>query len=303
MAGLVGDLRRRPGDVLASGAPGEPLLVWVGAVVILNERREKALRDGLRELPETVAMAAAALPGEHLGGEGGGRSVPGSRPPLNMDAAALTGYRDLDHPTTWPIRDGGIVWVDGHGRVDADDSLPGSALSVLASWTRLAEAELLDADPGAWTPLADKPTVASECAWLLRHIVWLLEQQWADELADDVHRLLGESRHVLRVRPDYRPRCQREGCGGTLRDEGALWRCDLCDHTADDRGGLGLRQIVARQDPMTVAELVKAFRFNPKTVESWVGRGQLVPVDGSTPRRFHPLDALRLGDAGGAHVG
>ena len=47
MAGLVGDLRRRPGDVLASGAPGEPLLVWVGAVVSACPACSGRSRDGM----------------------------------------------------------------------------------------------------------------------------------------------------------------------------------------------------------------------------------------------------------------
>ena len=262
----------------------------------LTERLEKALRDGLRDLPELAAMAAAALPGERLGGESGGRAVPGSRPPLNVDSLALTGYRDLDHPTTWPIRDGGIVWVDGHGRVDADTSLPGSALSVLAAWTRLAEAELLDADPETWTPLTDKPTVASECAWLLRHIVWILDQPWIGELADDVRRLTADARAILRIRPTYRPRCPT----GVLADAGnGYWSCTECGQThRDDR--MSLRQAVALQQPMTVGELAKAFGWPTKTVESWVQRDRLQPVGpDAKPRRSHVRDALRLADAGG----
>lgn len=272
----------------------------------LTERLEKALRDGLRDLPELAAMAAAALPGERLGGESGGRAVPGSRPPLNVDSLALTGYRDLDHPTTWPIRDGGIVWVDGHGRVDADTSLPGSALSVLAAWTRLAEAELLDADPETWTPLTDKPTVASECAWLLRHIVWILDQPWIGELADDVRRLTADARAILRIRPTYRPRCPR--CPtGVLADAGnGYWSCTECGQTRRD-SRMGLREIVARQEPMTAAQLSAAFAIPAGTVKAWQGRGQLTPAlddDGQPLRRgrdllFHLTDALRLRDRRG----
>lgn len=204
----------------------------------------------------------------------------------------------------------GRVWVDGRGHVLADDELPGSALSVLAAWVRLAEAELLDDyTPGRGysepTPVAEVPTVSSECAWLLRHVVWILDQQWVVELADDVHRLTEDCRRILRMRPEYRPTCQRTGCGGNLVDEGSgLWRCDNCNHTAGDRSRLGLREVVVAQEPMTVAELVRAFRLSTKTIESWVARGRLQPVEGGvTPRRFHPIDVLRLADAGGVGTG
>ena len=110
-------------------------------------------------------------------------------------------------------------------------------------------------------------------------------------------------RAILRERPAYRPHCLREGCGGRLRDEGAVWRCDTCQQSAGD-GRLALRQVVARQEPMTVGELVRAFGLSTKTVESWALRGRIEPVDpDARPRRFHPLDVLRLADAGGAASG
>ena len=272
----------------------------------LDTHREKQLRDGLRELPELGALAVAALPGERLGGSGA-RSVPGSKPPLNLAAAALSTLRDLPMPADWPVRDGGLVWVDHRGHIHADDEMPGSLVSVLASWTRLAEAELLEAHQVAvdWrhaapTPLADQPTVASECAWLARHLVWIVQQQWVVELADDVRRLVRDCRGVLRERPEYRPACP--GCHATLVEEASFWHCPDCgtDHR-DDR--MSLRQVIAKQQPMTVGELTRAFGWSSKTVESWIRRGNLQPVDDEArPRRYHVLDALRLADAGGASM-
>ena len=273
----------------------------------LTQQQQRTLAAQLAALPQLGALAVTAIHRERLGGSGA-RSVPGSKPPLNLAAAALATLRDLPMPADWPVRDGGLVWVDHRGHVHADDEMPGSLVSVLASWTRLAEAELLEAHEMAvdWrhaapTPLADQPTVASECAWLARHLVWIVQQQWVVELADDVRRLVRDCRGVLRERPEYRPACP--GCHATLVEEASFWHCPDCgtDHR-DDR--MSLRTAVALQLPMTVGELVKAFGWSTKTIESWVQRGNLQPVDdGARPRRYHVLDVLRLADAGGASVG
>ena len=264
----------------------------------LDTHREKQLRDGLRDLPELVATAATAVRGERLGGTSSTRSVPGSRPPLNLDALALTGFTDLPHPTTWAIRDGGIVWTTHRHEVQADSELPGSPLSVLAAWVRFADGEMWDGGHDHQPP-EDKPTVSSECAWLLRHIVWILDQQWVDELALDVALMVRECRAILRERPTYRPRCQRQGCGGRLRDEGSVWRCDTCLQAAGD-GRLTLRQVVAQQEPMTVGQLVRAFGLSRDAVNGWIKRGRLEPVDDARPARYDVLDALRIADDLGA---
>ena len=273
----------------------------------LTPQQHATLMAHLGDLPNLGALAFTTLHRERLGGSGS-RSVPGSKPPLNLAAAALTSLRDLPMPDDWPVRDGGLVWVDARGHVHADDELPGSMLSVLAAWARLAEAELLEAREAStdWrhaepTPLAEVPTVASECAWLARHLLWIAEQQWVTELAEDVRRLVRDCRGILRERPEYRPSCP--GCHATLVEEYGYWSCPDCGtNHRDDR--MSLRQAVALQQPMTVGELAKAFGWSSKTVESWIQRGNLQPVDDEArPRRYHVLDALRLADAGGAASG
>ncbi len=269
----------------------------------LTDRQRDQLHRHLDDLPELGALAVTCIQRERLG-EPGPRAVPNSKPPLGLDAAALTGLRNLDHPTDWP-RGGGIVWTDARKRVLADDELPGSILSVLASWTRLIDAEMGDARRAAhewpWAepaPLADVPTVSSECGWLARHLLWIGDQQWSPELADDVRRLANDCRRVLRDRPVYHPRCP--GCQNLLDDDGGMWSCPSCGSTYRD-GRLGLRTSIVKQEPMTVGELVRAFGWSAKTVESWVGRGQLQPADpDAKPRRYHVMDAVRLADANGA---
>ena len=267
----------------------------------LTPGREKRLRAGLRDLPELGALAATTLPGEHLGGEGGGRSVPGSRPPLNLAALDLTRRTPpCDDPVSESRRAATeIAWVGADGRARPDAGLSAGILTTLESWTRMAEAEMLDAGQIEPDTLAATPTVDSECAWLLRRIVWILEQPWVDEFADDVARLVAGCRAVLRERPTYRPRCPR--CPtGVLADAGnGYWSCTECGQTHRD-SRMGLREIVAQQQPMTAGELTRAFGWSTKTVESWVQRDRLQPVDpDAKPRRYHVLDALRLADAGG----
>ena len=274
----------------------------------LTPGREKALRTGLRDLPELGALAATTLPGERLGGEGGGRSVPGSRPPLNLAALDLTRRTPpCDDPVSESRRAATeIAWVGADGRARPDAGLSAGILTTLESWTRMAEAEMLDAGQIEPDTLAATPTVDSECAWLLRRIVWLLEQPWVGELADDVARLVAGCRAVLRERPTYRPRCPR--CPtGVLADAGnGYWSCTECGQTHRD-SRMGLREIVARQEPMTAAQLSAAFAIPAGTVKAWQGRGQLTPAlddDGQPLRRgrdllFHLTDALRLRDRRG----
>lgn len=275
----------------------------------LTPSQERALRDGLRDLPELGALAVTTLPGEHLGGEGGGRGVPGSRPPLNLAALDLLAVRTSAVVVGDPIGEADLAYRIGSRKQAMRDTLE--------SWCWLAHDEMLDdgqqpADPrgtrrfvvtssgvitGPWQPL----TVSGACGWLLRHIVWILDQQWVDELALDVALMVRECRAILRERPAYRPRCQREGCGGRLHEDGAIWRCDTCQQAAGDER-LTLRQVVAKQQPMTVGELVKAFGWSRDAVNGWVRREQLHPVDDRRPARYHVLDALRLADAVGSTI-
>lgn len=257
----------------------------------LNADREKQLRDGLRALPELGALAVTTLPGEHLGGEGGARGIPGSRPPLNLAALDLVAVRTSAVVVGDPIGEADLAYRIGSRKQAMRDTLE--------SWCWLAHDEMLD--DGQQPPSVDQPSVSAACSWLLRHIVWILDQQWVDELALDVALMVRECRAILRERPTYRPRCQRPGCGGRLRDEGAVWRCDTCLQSAGD-GRLTLRQVVAQQEPMTVGQLVRAFGLSRDAVNGWVRRGHLEPVDDVRPARYDVLDALRLADNLGAAV-
>lgn len=260
----------------------EPGTQWLGP------HHERQLRNHLAQLPELVALVAAN-PQPLKRGNAGPRPTPGSRPPLSLHAVALTDRRtrtdDID--------------VIGLADLERTAGRRDGIEPTIRSWVILAEGEMYDDDQQP-QPIPERQNVAADCAWLARHIVWILEQQWVIELAQVVRRAVRDCEQHLHIRPTYRPRCQRDGCGGRLRDEGAVWRCDNCLQPAGD-GRLTLRQVVAQQEPMTVSQLVRAFGWSTKTVESWIQRGNLQPVDDEArPRRYHVLDALRLADAGGA---
>ena len=81
-------------------------------------------------------------------------------------------------------------------------------LPTLASWVSLAVGEMHDAgewhtpptDPdqivwavtpdGTTTATKPGPTVATEAGWLHRHLDWIVEQQWAPDLADELRRIM-----------------------------------------------------------------------------------------------------------------
>lgn len=282
----------------------------------LNEAQQRQLADDLRELPELAALVATAVTPERLS-TGGARGVPSSRPPLNVDALALTGrFTDLDNPTEWTRGGGGIVWLDHRKRPHGDDGMP-SILSCLAAWTRMAHADLTDAHRlatqwryGRPTPLAERVTVTSETSWLTRHAPWIADQPWASDLVADVHRMVVDCRRVLRERPAYTPRCTRdfggERCDGLLHDQGAgFWTCDRCGETRSDRR-LGLRETVVRQQPMTAGQIWTAFGIRRDTLANWVARELLTPAEAKRPgdeARYHVSEVLGLvNDAGLTHA-
>lgn len=251
--------------------------------VWLNDTRERALRTGLATLPEMAVDVSYLLRGERLGEP---TATPGSqpRPPILLDVAALTKRGSVD--------DDPIAHASSRGMV-----------TVLHSWVRLAHGEMLD-DGQVITEPAELPTVASETGWLLRHIVWILAQQWVDELASDVARLLKECRRVLRIRPVFRPPCLR--CGARLVEHVGYFACEACGQ--DYREAAALRDSVARAHPLTPPQIERGFGIAGATVRKWQERGLIEPAcddDGEPLKsgksyRYHVADVLRLHDANGA---
>lgn len=88
-------------------------------------------------------------------------------------------------------------------------------LGTLESWARMVREERNLATPD------DAATVIGEAAFLRRHLLWIAEQPWVDELYDDIRTL---HRQLADAVGDYRPRpvgrcgvATEDGeCGGAL---------------------------------------------------------------------------------------
>lgn len=245
----------------------------------LSNHQDKTLRRILADLPDRITVAYQVLDGEKLGDNERGQSVPGSRPPLSLAVLDLTRtgtvHNDpIAHQTT---RSAGI-------------------LTMLESWVRLAESEMLDCDQNP-TEAPQHATISSACAWLARHIVWITEQQWVTELLADLKQADTDVRHALRERAEYRPRCPK--CGGWLEARFGFHTCNACGHETSTR------MVLALQHPMTADQLAEAFDVTTTAIRKWVERGHLEPAVGEDGKvlksgkahRYHVTDVLRLIDA------
>lgn len=251
----------------------------------LNPEQEKRLRDALRDLPEMAVTVSYLLRGERIG-DGHGATPAAERSVVNTSVIGLT--------RRGPYLDDPIARVSSRGIV-----------TTLASWVRLAHGEMLDEGETAADP-DDTPTVAGECGWLLRHVVWVLAQQWVTEMAEDVARLVKECRAVLKEREHFRPSCT---CGARLVEHVGYFACPDCGQ--DFREEAALRDAVARQQPMTAAQFEKGYGIPVGTVWSWHSRGLIEPAtdgDGQPLKsgkswRYHISDVLKLHDTNGSRRG
>lgn len=237
----------------------------------LHPDAERRLRHDLAELPELLALVAANPNGVRRGGSGR-RSTPGSRPPASVEGLALTDRRTRQDDAD----------VIGCADLDRMGGRRDGIEPTIRSWVLLAEGEMLD-EGVAHTDIPAAQRIGDDCAWLARHIVWILEQQWVLELADAVRRMVRDCEQYLHIRPEYRPRCPQEGCGGYLRDDGSgLWRCPRY-HPIDvlrlavERGldGDGVGELAAIAEKLGIPV---------KTLHRWRAAGWIEPVDDSTKR-------------------
>lgn len=253
----------------------------------ISDGRERQLDTDLAALPELLALVEITITGLHRPGDSGGRSTPGSRPPLSVAAVALT-----DRRTRQTDPD-----VIGASALDAIAGRRDGIAPTIHAWVLLAEGEMLDAD----VPHTDTPEVqgiGADCAWLARHIVWIREQQWVEEFASAVRRMVRDCEQHLHIRPEYRPHCTTTGCRTALDAHQGWWSCPACGRDYRDA-----RMTLAVQQPMTVAALAQAFPgLSRKTIESWVQREHLRPVSDTRPARYEVIDVMRLADASGLEI-
>lgn len=245
----------------------------------LTDGQDQQLRHDLAQLPELVALVATH-PQPIRQGNTGPRPQPGSRPPTPLTPITLLDRRQR-------VDDLDIIGASDLDRMAG--GLRDGIAPTLHRWVIHAEAELLDTQPEQATPIPARDDVTSSCGWLLRHIVWILEQQWVTELAGAVRRMVRACEQHLHIRPAYRPRCP--ACHAHLDQHPGWWVCLACGREYRDE-----RMMLAVHEPMTAEQIGRAFQISPATIRKWKERGSLpVAVDGPRPR-YHVLDVLRLAD-------
>ncbi len=194
----------QPQCVVCAGR-GRTRHIPAGHVCVACDSR---LRDQLERIPQLAALAAAAVvPGATAGG--GARSVPGSKPPIDVDA--------LDATLGLPL----VLAVPG------DPSTAEPILTLLWSWERAVRE-----DRGLTPPaLLDEPvTLVSVCAFLLAHADWMVGEPEFDVVGLAEH-VAASVRVLSRHDPDRAPRTFRVPCPAPAEagDCGASLRVDPTD--------------------------------------------------------------------------
>lgn len=204
--------------------------------------------------------------------------------------------------------------VDSKGNSRPSDALRLSR-DLLASWCR----QVLDDHPsGLHTPALNLTALS---AFLLRHLDWIAQQLWID----DLHRELRDTRHALRSSlTTARTRVVPLGvcglplscdvathvetcCEGTLRafvpviDEGTDPRpivCSSCgtEHQPEAWRGLSRRLRKDEDAWLTAAQLSELLRVPIGTVWRWAHEDEWRRVD-RRPRRYHHDDAQKSYDS------
>jgi hypothetical protein len=196
-----------------------------------------------------------------------GKSNPAHRSVVNLDVLDLTDVREKANaePT----------------RTDYDlDRRAGArrqgVLPTLASWSRLVDSELWDAGIEHEEQAAEA-TVSGECGYLLRHMTWIGQQAWLNELHDDVEWLRKDLRRAIGDfdRPTLRLVCPQ--CGSPSELINVKWlACSLSDRhdtSVDDLEGQ-----YRRKPPMTTSEVCREFRVSSAQLWQWKTRRKITPI-------------------------
>ena len=232
--------------------------------------------DDLARIVELTALAGGRLIPETRPGNGG-RSVPGSRPPLSVDAL--------------------------------DDCIGHDVLPILESWIRLIREEAALSPYGAATE-AERVTVASSVAWLRSWLLWAAERpdfplaDFADEIRTITARLYRHdpnrpARPVgipVRCTADH-PDADGRGCDYLLTTNGTdTITCPRCltRYTPDDILD-PLNPTLLTADQLIVLDDGNG---NPRErLRNWHKRGKIQPAAyADTPNGGRPTPLYRLGE-------
>lgn len=262
----------------------------------MRAKRTAALRRDMTEALTDLPQAYELLPLFTLPGSAPpdpdrrtGTTSP-ARPPLNLGVLDLMDERDkADAPA---IRDD--YDLDRRAGARRQGILPN-----LASWVRLVDGEMWDEDIQHSAP-SDRPTVATECAWLLGQIEWILRQQWADELAADLAGMFDDVKAATGWSKSQPERCPK--CGWTVeaRDDGAWWSCTGCPMTWAREAEIS--KFVADQDYAKTLRHCAAEVGRPvSSLKEWRARGWITPV-ATDPRGVQLYDVRKVEEVNGRVV-
>jgi hypothetical protein len=251
------------------------------------------IHDALTNLPDAYALLALfMLPGSapvDPDGISGTRSP--AKPPLRLEVIDLLDVREK--PDAAPIR---IAATDpsarDHADIDTDrrdyqwrdgrKKMTGSPaarrlgiLPTLVQWVRLVDGELWD-DGIEHGELTGAPTVASECSWLLVHLGWIIEQQWADEMAVDLTTMFDDVRRATGWTAEEPDRCPKCGWIVEARDGGAWYSCTGCPETWAMHAEIS--KLMARQEYVMTLRACAAEVGRPlSSLKEWRSRGWINP--------------------------
>ena len=226
-------------------------------------------RRYLSEIPELMAqLPLMLLPGSAPTDDSSrSNSGPGSRPLVVLQVLDLLDEREKRDAE--PTRtDYAIDRAAGARRQ--------GVLPTLSSWVRLVDSELWD-DSEKHDPPADSPTVLSECGFLLTHLEWIDERQWANELHDEMGDIWRNLRGALAIRDAEVFHCPDCRWVVEPQDGGAWYRCSGCHRTwamANEINALMRRQA----NVMTMRECAKAAELDLRTLQRYRADGALTPV-------------------------
>lgn len=250
-----------------------------------DRRRQRKLgraRADLVALPDLVTELALCLT-ERTGEPGGGKpgKVIGSPAPLRLDVLHLVD----------PRRKPG--WEGDDPRINQIWERYGVVAS-LESWVRIVSEEMPDPPD-----LTETATVSSECSVLIEVWDWIEDQQWADELADDVSKLARSVRLALgeQIR-EPRYFCIECGARAYLRFGDGFMVCD----EGHEHSVRNLEEQQRRRPAMPTDDIVAEFGITRDRLYSWHKRRQIRPAPGSVGKlMWFPWDVLMLLNPDMAH--
>jgi hypothetical protein len=135
---------------------------------------------------------------------------------------------------------------------------------------------------------ADVPTVQTECDFLLSHVNWVDDQQWANEIVDDCAAILRDIRAAIGWKPevtDLPYRCPSCKWNVQFMDDNAWAKCSGCDKTWTFANEIN-HLMAGQSSSLTLKQCADSVGRSKTTLELWRSRGDILPVAKDRLGRF-----------------